>query len=353
MTAIVPDTIAELQDAIRSHARVRLRGGGTKSPPAVTGLATWIGLRQLSGVLEYTSEECVFTALAGTPVAAISALLATRGQYLPFDPPLAEAGATIGGTVAAGVAGASRYRYGGVRDFIIGVRVIDGEGRLIRAGGKVVKNAAGFLLHHAVVGSAGRFGAIVETTFKVFPVPEARATVRVDCGSATAAFELARTLEAARADLEALDFDGRGTMWIRVAGRRWVLGTRVERLRHVIGRPCEVLHDADDARVWDEAREFLWAKPADSIVKVPLAGIVPFAAATRYTCAGAVAWVASAGDVQDLAAQLRSAGLRGVVVRGADAGTRIGAVEHNPFEERVRRVLDPGDRFRAASHPDR
>ena len=92
------------------------------------------------------------------------------------------AGATIGGTVAAGVSGSCRYRFGGIRDFLIGVRVVDGEGRVIRSGGKVVKNAAGFLLHQAMVGSCGRLGVVAELTFKVFPAPEAHATVRVDAG---------------------------------------------------------------------------------------------------------------------------------------------------------------------------
>ncbi len=79
-------------------------------------------------------------------------LLEQHGQYLPFDPLLAERGATLGGTVAAGVSGPGRYRYGGVRDFLLGVRFVDSEGQVVRGGGKVVKNAAGFdfpkLIHH-------------------------------------------------------------------------------------------------------------------------------------------------------------------------------------------------------------
>ena len=114
-------------------------------------------------------SEFTFTALAGTPVREIAAALAERGQYLPFDPMLREAGATLGGTVAAGLSGPGRFRYGGLRDFILGVRFVDGEGRLLRLGGKVVKNAAGFDLPKFFVGSLGRFGVLAEMTFKVFP----------------------------------------------------------------------------------------------------------------------------------------------------------------------------------------
>ena len=98
----------------------------------------------LNGVLEYEPSEFTFTALAGTPVRDIAAILAERGQYLPFDPMLVGAGSTLGGTVASGLSGPGRFRFGGLRDFILGVRFVDGGGRLLRLGGKVVKNSAGF-----------------------------------------------------------------------------------------------------------------------------------------------------------------------------------------------------------------
>ena len=106
-------------------------------------------------------------------------MLAEHGQYLPFDPPLAAAGATLGGTVAAGLSGPGRYRYGGVRDFVLGVRFVDGMGNLVRGGGKVVKNAAGFDFPKLMVGSLGRLGVLAELSFKVFPQPPAFATLAV------------------------------------------------------------------------------------------------------------------------------------------------------------------------------
>ena len=111
----------------------------------------------------------VHGAAPATPVAEIERRLAAHGQYLPFEPPLAGCGATLGGTVASGLNGPGRYRYGGVRDFLLGGTFVDGEGRLVRGGGKVVKNAAGFYLHHLLLGSLGRLGIFVELTFKVFP----------------------------------------------------------------------------------------------------------------------------------------------------------------------------------------
>ena len=134
-----PDAVEEAQEALRAHERVLPRGGGTKpalsSPPE--GTAT-LDVAGLTGIEDYDPEELTFTARAGTSLAEIEAALAENGQYLPFDPPLVAAGATLGGTVAAGASGPMRYRSGGVRDFILGVRFLDGEGRLVRAGGRVV-----------------------------------------------------------------------------------------------------------------------------------------------------------------------------------------------------------------------
>ncbi len=167
-----PATPAELVDAVRSAPRALVVGAGTKSRLArVSDEFTRISTAKLTGLIEYEPSEFTFTALAGTPVREIAAALAEKGQYLPFDPMLAEAGATLGGTVAAGLGGPGRWRFGGLRDFILGVRFVDGEGRLLRLGGKVVKNAAGFDLPKFFVGSAGRFGGLAELSFKVFPRP--------------------------------------------------------------------------------------------------------------------------------------------------------------------------------------
>jgi glycolate oxidase FAD binding subunit len=226
-------TAGEIQQAVREHTRVRTRGGGTKS--SAPDDAAVFDLSRLAGVTEYSPAECVLTALAGTSLREINEALGSHGQYLPFDPPFADEGATIGGTVASGISGSGRYRYGGVRDFLIGVRVVDGEGRLIRSGGKVVKNAAGFLLHHGMVGSLGRFGVLTEVTFKVFPQPEAQRTVTVECGSVAAAFAAARAVERLRCDCAAIDFDEQGRLRVGLAGRAAAIDARAARLTELAG----------------------------------------------------------------------------------------------------------------------
>ena len=212
----------------------------------------------LRGVVEYEPNEFVFTALAGTPVAEVVAMLAEHGQYLPFDPPFVAAGATLGGAVASGLSGPGRYRYGGVRDFVIGVRFVDGLGQLVRGGGKVVKNAAGFDLPKLMVGSLGRLGALVELSFKVFPKPPAFGTLRVDYPSLAAAVEAMATLVTKPLDIEAVDLEpssASASLLVRIGGREDQLESadatspRAARRRRDAARRCGAVVLAGHRRV--------------------------------------------------------------------------------------------------------
>ena len=122
------DSVEAVQEAVRAGPRVLPVGGGTKpalsTPPADDVIA--LDLSSLRGLVEYDPAELTLTALAGTPVADLDEALAVHGQHLPFDPPLSAAGATLGGVVAAGTSGPGAFRHGGVRDFVIGVRFVDG-----------------------------------------------------------------------------------------------------------------------------------------------------------------------------------------------------------------------------------
>lgn len=352
-----PASIAETQQAVRDSAAVQVRGGGTKSTQQDD--TTVLDVSRLSGISEYSPAECVFTALAGTPLRDIADTLGAHRQYLPFDPPFAHDGATIGGTAASGVSGPGRYRYGGVRDFLIGVRVVDGEGRLIRSGGKVVKNAAGFLLHHGMVGSAGRFGVLTELTFKVFPQPEARRTITVECGGVAAAFAAAREVERVRCDCAAIDFDERGTLRIEIAGNRQAIDARASRLADLLepicgGQAVARASTPEPRTMRGQAVPGAHGAGTGRAACVKVAGLMNnwqhlqhHVSTAHFMCAGSVAWLFT-DRLADLARALAEARLAGLVIRGPHAGARIGHLAHNEFEERVRRVLDPQSKFSAA-----
>lgn len=357
-----PASIEELAQAIPAATRMRVQGRGTKRPLGAGDDARDVcDLSALSGVVEYAPEECTFTARAATPLSEITALLARHGQWLPCDPPLVDAGASIGGTVASGLNGSCRYRCGGIRDFIIGARIVDGRGRIITSGGKVVKNAAGFLLHQALVGSCGRLGVLADVTFKVFPVPEAFATVSLPCADLDAALEVVARLQRARLDLDALDIaqlDAEAGAWavvVRIGGFREALAPRVDALAAAMGAAADVRDGADDANVWRDAREFAWVPRAHTLVRIPTTlPIVPrvesllaaSGARRRYAVAGNLTLAAWPGELDPLDAGLRDLGLCGQVVLGDIVSAPfIGAISPNPFAERLRHVLDPDGRF--------
>ena len=268
---ITPVSLDELADAVRSAPRVLAVGAQTKPRLSAVEVGK-IFTAKLNGIVEYEPEEFTFTALAGTPVRDISAALAERGQYLPFDPMFLDAGATLGGTVAAGLSGPGRFRFGGVRDFILGVRFVDGAGRLLRMGGKVVKNAAGFDLPKFFVGSLGRFGVLGEMTFKVFPRPAATLTLRLQANSIESAEEIFTRAANSRWEADALDLlPGTHDVALRLRGPESALPSLAEEIRKAF--PCEslVLSTAEAETLWKDLREFGWAPSGETLLKVALA----------------------------------------------------------------------------------
>ncbi len=308
---IAPTTLAELAAAVRSAPRVLAVGAETK--PRLSAVeAVKISTRGLRGIVEYEPDEFTFTALAGTPLAEIVAALGERNQYLPFDPLFVAAGGTLGGAVAAGISGPGRFRYGGIRDFILGVRFVDGMGRLLRLGGKVVKNAAGFDVPKFLVGSLGRFGVIGEVTFKVFPRQEATLTLELPFARETLV-RLARS----RYEFDALDVPpGGATLLARLAGP----GRAIEPLARKIGGRLV------DGAVWERVRETPWSCAAD----VTPDRWAEFASA-HVSCAGRLA----------LSAVPLS---RGLTLRGAGPLWPGGRTRH-AIEDAVKVALDPDHRF--------
>jgi glycolate oxidase FAD binding subunit len=351
------DAVAEAQEALRGHERVLPCGGGTKpalsSPPEGT---VSLDVSGLTGIEDYDPEELTFTACAGTALQEIEAALAENGQYLPFDPPLVAEGATLGGAVAAGTSGPLRYRNGGVRDFILGVRFLDGEGRLVSAGGRVVKNAAGFDLSKLMVGSAGRLGVMVELSFKVFPQPQSWATLTVDCAGVDEALAVIGALATAPIDLEALDLEPPGRLHLRLAGLADAMPARLERLEGILERSGERLEGEDEGALWREARDFGWVTPDAAIVKVALvpkqvpeleAKLGPLEVGRRYGAGANIGWVAWPEDrpAQELDELLGSLQLAGVFLTGAPPTPMVGAHRGGAFAHRVKSALDPSGRF--------
>jgi glycolate oxidase FAD binding subunit len=178
-----PQSVDELVELMRTGEAtgdiVRFRGGATKwtwGGPAAEPAAV-VDLSALDGVVEHAAGDLVVTVRAGTRLAAVQDVVGRAGQWLALDPP--EPDATVGGVVATAVSGPHRLRYGTPRDLLIGITVVLADGTVARAGGKVVKNVAGYDLGKLFTGSFGTLGAIVECTFRLHPVAKARRVVAI------------------------------------------------------------------------------------------------------------------------------------------------------------------------------
>jgi glycolate oxidase FAD binding subunit len=180
-------TLADRLRSATSHG-VALRpvGGDTKRFYGRLVDADVFELRGHSGIVNYDPAELVLTARCGTTLAEIEALLASNGQRLAFDPPQYGAGSTIGGAIAAGLAGPGRARFGSARDYVLGVRLLAGDGRVLRFGGEVMKNVAGYDVSRLLAGSLGILGILLEVSIKVLPRAQSELTLAFDHDQATA-----------------------------------------------------------------------------------------------------------------------------------------------------------------------
>jgi glycolate oxidase FAD binding subunit len=172
--------IAKIQDAVSRGVPLRIRGGGSKDFYGEPAHGEELSTLGLSGITSYEPSELVVTVKAGTPLSKLESVLAERGQCLPFEPPHFAGNATVGGMVAGGLSGPARASAGPVRDYVLGLSMINGRGELLTFGGQVMKNVAGYDVSRLMVGALGTLGLIVEVSLKVLPIAPAEATLAFD-----------------------------------------------------------------------------------------------------------------------------------------------------------------------------
>lgn len=229
--------IAAIQDAAASGTRLAVRGHASKHALGGPHGGETL-LVASSGITDYQPSELVITARAGTPLAEVEDLLAAQGQALAFEPPrLAPAphGGTVGGMVAAGLAGPARVAAGSLRDHLLGVRMVNGRGEALRFGGTVIKNVAGYDVARLLAGSWGAIGVITEASLRVVPLAPAEATLR---------FALPQDAALARlADWAALPLPlsasawWQGTLAVRLRGARAAVAAALTQLARHGGEP--------------------------------------------------------------------------------------------------------------------
>ncbi|QJD99302.1 glycolate oxidase subunit GlcE [Massilia forsythiae] len=352
-------TIERFQEQVRSAAAarrpLRIRGGGTKDwygqrIDAAGGETAILDTRAHAGIVDYEPSELVITARCGTPLAHIEAALAERRQMLPFEPPHFGPAATLGGTVAAGLSGPRRASAGALRDFVLGVKLLDGKGEVLTFGGQVMKNVAGYDVSRLLAGSLGTLGLLLEVSVKVLPVPLAGATLRFALGEADAIRKL-NEWAGQPLPLSASCWHD-GVLALRLSGARAAVDAAVRALG---GEPL-----ADDARFWQDVREQrhaffdgdapLWRlalPPAtDALALGPQ--LIEWGGAQRWLRAPADAEADAAAFARRMRAAATAAGGHATLFRGGDKAVGVFqplAPAIARIHERLKAGFDPANIF--------
>lgn len=344
-----------LTDQVMSaaHARTALdiRGGHSKYFYGGAFRGEPLEMRDLSGVKSYEPTELVVTALAGTPLAELEAALAECGQCLPFEPPRYGASGTVGGMVAAGLAGPARASAGGVRDYVLGVSILNGAGKVLTFGGQVIKNVAGYDVSRVFCGSMGILGVICEVSLKVMPVAPSSVTLAFDLDLASALARL-HQWAAKPVPLTASSWY-RGVLHARFSGAR----AAVESVRRLGGTPL----DAAAAREWwngsrDHRHEFFRftqsdLERAECLWRLSVPDVVPplaFAGEQFIEWGGAQRWLRSAGAAAEIRSAVAAVGGHATLVRAADKSCGAFAPLTAPLmsiHRRLKQSFDPAGIF--------
>ena len=354
-----------VRDAAARGERIRIHGGGSKAPwwAAVqhSGADTaehTLDTTALSGIVNFEPTELVITARAGTPLADIEAALAAQNQYLPFEPPhfaRANAGtATLGGAVASALSGPARVSAGAVRDYVLGATLLNGKGEVLRFGGEVMKNVAGFDVSRLLCGSLGSLGVIVDVSLKVLPLAPAEASLRFSM-TQDEAITRCNTWAAQPLPLNASAWlpdrndAGNGTLTLRLRGAQ----AAVQAAQRSLGG--DRVPDAEAAAFWQAVREqtlswFASTWPGDSqaaLWRLSLPGTahaLDLPGTQLVEWFGGLRWLISAAPAPLIRDAARQAGGHAARFRGGDPAVPAFAAPGAPLDRiqrNVKAAFDP------------
>jgi len=175
--------IEQIRAAADSGQALNIVGSDSKAFYGEAATGSVLYTNQNRGIVDYDPAELVMVACAGTPLSEIQATLAEQGQMLGFEPPFIKQGASLGGAVASGLSGSARPYRGGVRDYLLGAKLLNGEAQVLQFGGRVMKNVAGFDLFRPMAGAMGTLGLLLELSLRVIPLPETELTLSIEQAS--------------------------------------------------------------------------------------------------------------------------------------------------------------------------
>lgn len=339
MAGWLQDAQERIRQAALDRRVLRVRGSGSKDFYGNAGNGDALDTRPWQGVVEYQPRELTITARAGTPLAEIEQLLGEHRQMLPFEPPHFGGGATLGGCVAAGLAGPRRPHAGAVRDAVLGIELLDGRAQLLRFGGKVIKNVAGYDVSRLLVGSMGTLGVLTEVSLKLLPRPECECTQVLEMEQGQAIYTMNR-MAAQPLPLSATAWRD-GALFVRLSGAASALEVAVQQ---VGGEQL-----ADDAQFWLALREQTLAefaaRPLWRLSVPPTTPVLLLPGTPLVEWGGGVRWYAGldvdAAQIRDVARQV---GGHATLFRAEGVLEQAFAPLPEPLaqlHQRIRHALDP------------
>lgn len=377
LTPACEDELAEIVSRAASDGgKLLIAGGGSKAGIGAPVTAQPLCMKRFSGVVDYDPAEMVLTVRAGTPLREILDLVESEGQMLAFEPfdhgPIfgrPSGDATIGGVVAAGVAGSQRVSMGSVRDHLLGFRAVSGRGEVFRAGGKVVKNVTGYDLPKLAAGSWGRLFALTELTLKVIPRPRMTATRVIEGLDEQAALRSMSAAMGSQADVAAAAYipgnlrNGRSLTAFRIQGFGPSVAARCTVLETLLGGGPGIVaspSDEEAGRIWSDLRDLAPLGSGRPIwrINVPPSAMCSVVTALErlgadWLCdwAGGMILLAFEGDPVAVREAAARGGGHAMLLR-ADASQRSSIPAFHPLqpgvaalETRIRRAFDPAGVF--------
>jgi glycolate oxidase FAD binding subunit len=375
------ELIALVSDVTARGAHCELRGGGSKARIGADRETEIIDMRGFAGVVDYDPPELVLTVRAATPLLEVQRLVESEGQMLAFDPfdhgalLGGESGkATIGGIVAAGVAGSQRLTMGGARDHLLGFTAVSGRGERFVAGAKVVKNVTGYDLPKLMAGSWGRLAAMTELTLKVLPRPRVIRSIAIEgldhkqaCRAMSQA--MGSPAEVAAAAHLQENAGAPAITVFRLQGFAPSVVARCAQLPDILRDHgvAALLAEPEADAVWEAIRTVAPLAGAPTLwrINVPPSQAPDIidrfeARGARWLLdwAGGLIWLAYEGDAAELRSAVEAAGGHAMLIR-APSDVRAAVPMQHPrkhgvaaIEERVRRAFDPAGIFESGRFLD-
>lgn len=345
MKSILDDFRSRIQQAGERKTPLQIQGSGSKQWYGQSLQGELLDTRAYRGIIAYEPTELVLTARCGTPLAEIEAVLAEHQQMLAFDPPHFGSDATLGGMLAAGLSGPRRPYLGALRDFVLGVTLMDGKGQILEFGGQVMKNVAGYDVSRLLAGSMGSLGLVLNVSVKVLPRPFAETTLLFAMSEADAIRKMNEWAG------QALPVTGScwhvGRLMLRLSGAE----AAVRAARQKLGG--EVMQDA--AASWralqDQTHDFFSQDDAHGLWRLSVASTAPpmtLSGKSLTEWGGAQRWLFTDESPASIRAAAQAAGGHATLFRGGDKSIGVFtplAPAIAGIHQRLKAAFDPSGIF--------